>query len=105
MSYESNRLSELALNLLTLAGGRPDVIQDYYFVLSGGSDDIIGMCVSQLQLDHWLELGEAGKQIHDFLEENKVEKKKAYGFYCYDTDTILLISQKMDVQNHQCIPV
>lgn len=99
---EAERISNLALNLLALAGGSEVDQNNFYFVLSGGADDIIGMCVSDTQLGHWLGLGAVGERVNDFLKSYEDNQERAYRCRCYDADTISCIIEKVGSQSELC---
>jgi len=85
---EKTKISKSAKNLLWLAGGHKANIHNYCSVLSGGSDDITGMIVGDMQLRNWQTLGTKGERICYLLKLYGDRQPKAYGCYCYDKGTI-----------------
>lgn len=95
---EREQVSRLARELFTLAGGNIADHLSFYFVLSGGGDDIVGMSIDDTQLIRWCELGPIGQKIHGFLDQYGRSRERAYGRYCYDGETIADILQKASSQ-------
>ena len=88
---EAEQVSKLARDLFALAGGKIADHSRFYFVLKGGGDDIVAMCMSDFQLAEWSHLGTAGQELYMLLCRHKDDQEKAYGRYCYDAGLISII--------------
>lgn len=101
---EVKRIYYSAQVLFSLAGGNPANKNNFYFVLAGGGDDITGMCVNDAQLKNWQDLGAAGEQIQGLLKSYEGIQEKAFGYRCYNAETISRIVQEASSQNKSCLP-
>jgi hypothetical protein len=101
---EAEQVSRLAEGLLTLAGGNIADRPRFYSVLKGGSDDIFGMRMSDLQLAEWSNLGTVGQKLYVLLCRHKDDQEKAYGHYCYDAKGIEEIFQEAGLQLELQVP-
>lgn len=78
-------IKTLAKRLLEAAGGDPANASEYYAVVCGGADDIVGMVICELQLERWKELSEL---VYGELCSRAYDDPKAYGIYCYSMETL-----------------
>ena len=81
-------IKALAKRLLEAAGGNPAKASEYYAVICGGADDIVGMTITDNQLKCWGNLGEPGALIYLQLALHANDKPPAYGMHCYEEETI-----------------
>lgn len=88
---EANGLRKIAKELLLAAGVDLVEASEFYAIVNGGADEIVGMIVSDGQLEKWRGLGGQGELVYSELLLHADDEQKAYGGHCYGLETVTLI--------------